>query len=50
MLGDDWAPEGYELWENRVGAWQVFDTSSRKWSWTDGLRHLIECVATGAHR
>ena len=29
MLGDDWAPEGYELWENNVGAWQVFDTSSR---------------------
>jgi predicted dehydrogenase len=47
MLGDDWAPEGYELWENHVGAWQLFDTSSRKWSWTDGLRHLIECVANG---
>jgi predicted dehydrogenase len=46
MLGDDWAPEGYELWENRVGAWQVFE-GSRAWSWTDGLRHLIDCVATG---
>ena len=48
MLGDDWAPEGYELWENRVGAWKVFESPSRSWSWTDGLRHLIDCVATGA--
>ena len=48
MLGDDWAPEGYELWENDVGAWQLFDTPPRKWSWTDGLRHLIDCVANGA--
>src|SRR5262245_54118493 len=46
MLGDDWAPDGYELWENRVGAWKVFE-SSRTWSWTDGLRHLIACVADG---
>jgi predicted dehydrogenase len=46
MLGDDWAPDGYELWENSVGAWQVFE-SSRTWSWTDGLGHLIACVAAG---
>jgi predicted dehydrogenase len=48
MLGDDWAPEGYELWENRVGAWQVFENTSRNWPWTDGLRHLIECITAGA--
>jgi predicted dehydrogenase len=47
MLGDDWAPEGYELWENRLGAWQVFDAGPT-WSWTNGLRHLIECSISGA--
>jgi predicted dehydrogenase len=48
MLGDDWAPEGYELWENRLGAWQVFDAGAPAWSWTNGLRHLIECAARGS--
>lgn len=24
MLGDDWAPEGYEFWQNSVGAWQKY--------------------------
>lgn len=47
MLGDDWAPEGYELWQNRVGAWQVFDNASRQWHWTDALRHLVECIHQG---
>ena len=47
MLGDDWAPEGYELWENGLGAWQVFDAGPT-WSWTNGLRHIIECAAGGA--
>jgi len=22
MLGDDWDPDGYELWKNDQGAWQ----------------------------
>jgi predicted dehydrogenase len=47
MLGDDWAPDGFELWQNRVGAWKVFDNTSRNWPWTDGLRHLVECVQDG---
>jgi predicted dehydrogenase len=47
MLGDDWAPEGYELWLNKVGAWQYFYETDPHWSWTDGLRHLVECIQKG---
>jgi predicted dehydrogenase len=47
MLGDDWDPDGYELWQNRVGAWQVFKETDPDWHWTDGLRHLVECIQDG---
>ncbi len=46
MIGEDWDPKGYELWRNDAGCWQVYEAASR-WRWTDGLRHLIECVQTG---
>jgi predicted dehydrogenase len=44
MLGDDWNPNGYELWQNRVGAWQVFKETDPNWSWCDGLNHLVNCI------
>jgi predicted dehydrogenase len=47
MLGDDWAPEGYEVWLNDAGAWQYFYESDPHWMWTDGLRHLVECIRQG---
>lgn len=47
MLGDDWAPDGLELWRNDVGAWQDYPSASRYWPWTDGLRHLVDCVRDG---
>ncbi len=48
MLGDDWAPTGHELWQNSVGAWKLYDTADPGWPWTDGLRHLVECIQGGA--
>lgn len=48
LLGDDWAPEGIQLWRNEIGAWQTYHGRSRYWPWTDGLRHLVDCVRTGA--
>jgi predicted dehydrogenase len=45
MIGEDWAPAGYEMWQNVAGCWQTFEDSSR-WPWTDGIRLLIECVET----
>jgi len=47
MLGDDWDPDGYELWQNDVGAWQIYPETDPNWPWTDGLRHLVECIQTG---
>jgi predicted dehydrogenase len=47
LLGDDWAPEGWELWRNDDGAWHVFPESDPHWQWTEGLRHLADCVESG---
>ena len=47
LLGDDWAPEGWELWRNDEGAWRVYPESEPHWQWTVGLRHLVDCVETG---
>jgi predicted dehydrogenase len=44
MLGDDWDPDGYELWQNRAGCWQCFKETQPDWPWTDGLGHLVECI------
>jgi predicted dehydrogenase len=44
LLGDDWAPEGFEQWRNDAGCWELFPESDPAWPWTDGLRHLVECV------
>ena len=47
MLGDDWAPEGYELWRNDNAAWELYPDPEPTWPWTDGLRHLVDCIETG---
>ena len=47
MLGDDWDPDGYELFQNGAGCWQVFKETTPDWHWTDGLNHLVESVRNG---
>lgn len=47
MLGDDWNPHGFEMWQNETAAWQVFDETAPTWPWTDGLRHLVESIQQG---
>jgi predicted dehydrogenase len=47
MMGDDWDPDGYELWQNDAGAWQIFKETDPDWPWTDGLSHLVDCVQKG---
>ncbi len=48
LLGDDWAPEGWELWRNEEASWRLIPESDPHWQWTDGLRHLVDCVERGA--
>jgi predicted dehydrogenase len=48
LLGDDWDPDGYELWQNQAGCWQCFKETQPDWPWTDGLRHLADCLRRGA--
>lgn len=47
LLGDDWAPEGWELWTNAEGCWRLMPETDPHWQWTDGLRHLVDCVESG---
>ena len=47
MRGDDWAPDGFEQWSNDRGSWEVFGERDQYWPWTDGLRHLVDCVENG---
>jgi len=44
LLGDDWAPEGWELWRNEEQSWRLLPETDPHWQWTDGLRHLVDCV------
>ena len=47
LLGDDWAPEGWELWRNQDACWRVHPESDPHWQWTEGLRHLVDCAESG---
>jgi predicted dehydrogenase len=44
MLGDDWAPEGFEQYTQQNDTWELHGNMDHGWSWTDGLRHLVDCV------
>lgn len=44
LLGDDWAPEGFEQWRNASESWELFPETDPNWPWTDGLRHLVDCI------
>jgi predicted dehydrogenase len=48
LHGDDWDPDGYEIWQNSAGCWQLFKETHPDWPWTDGLRHFVECIRTGS--
>jgi predicted dehydrogenase len=45
LLGDDWAPDGHEIWRNHRASWEFFP--ALPWRWTAGLSHLVDCVENG---
>ncbi len=47
LMGDDWAPEGLEVWRNDRGVWEIHPEEDPTWPWTIGLRHLMDCVEQG---
>jgi predicted dehydrogenase len=47
MLGHDWAPEGFELWRNEAGVWELFPERHPNWHWTAGFEHLIDAIEAG---
>ena len=47
MLGDDWAPQGYEIMRADSAGWTTYAEVDPTWPWTDGLRHMIDCVLDG---
>jgi len=47
MLGDDWAPQGFERWTRERASWEILEDSEPQWPWTAGLRHLVECIDAG---
>jgi predicted dehydrogenase len=49
MLGEDWLPEGYELWSTEDEAWRVSRADPPYWLWIEGLRHIVECIRSGGH-
>ncbi|MFC6157086.1 Gfo/Idh/MocA family protein [Kribbella jiaozuonensis] len=47
LLGDDWAPNGFEQWSNPRGSWELIPERAPHWPWTDGLRHLVDSIDSG---
>ena len=48
MLGDDWAPQGYEIVRADSAGWTTYAEADPTWPWTAGLRHLVDCALDGA--
>ena len=47
MLGDDWAPQGYEITRTDRAGWTQYAEADPAWPWTDGLRHMVDCLLDG---
>lgn len=48
LLGDDWAPQGYEITRTDRAGWTQYAEADPTWPWTAGLRHLVDCVLDGS--
>ena len=48
LLGDDWAPNGFERWDPEREVWEIHAETAPTWPWTDGANHLVACIENDA--
>jgi predicted dehydrogenase len=44
LLGDDWDPQGFEIWRNSAGCWEEFEPVDPTWLWADGLSEMVHAL------
>ena len=44
LLGDDWDPQGIELWREDQQTWTVREPDDATWMWSDGLREAVAAL------
>jgi len=44
LLGDDWDPRGFEIWQNIKACWQEYEPIAPTWLWTGGLSEMVSAV------
>ena len=44
LLGDDWDPQGFEIWRNNAACWEEFEPIEPTWSWADGLAEMVNAL------
>jgi predicted dehydrogenase len=44
MTGDDWDPQGLEVWRAGAGAWELNEPADATWLWTAGLNEAVESL------
>jgi len=47
LLGDDWDPQGIELWREDARTWTVREPDDLTWVWSDGLREAVSAIRGG---
>jgi len=47
LLGDDWDPQGFEIWRNKSGCWEEYEPVEGTWMWTDGLTEAVMALFDG---
>lgn len=47
LLGDDWDPRGFEIWQNEQACWEEYEPIEPTWLWADGLAELVLALREG---
>jgi predicted dehydrogenase len=47
MIGDDWDPQGIEVYREATGSWELIEPDDATWLWTDGLREAVAAIKSG---